>query len=166
MASEKQIAANKLNAQKSTGPGTAEGKSIASRNALKHGVLSASVLLPDEDKKSFQSLQNQVFEHYQPTGGREELLVDRIIAYMWRLKRLFLIETWSLKPDTWLDHTETSTERMIANRFVAQSSQLLVLSRYEVSIERMMARAIQELEYVQAKRAGHQLAVIDAEFKK
>ena len=38
MASEKQIAANRANAKKSTGPKTAAGRSKSSRNALRHGL--------------------------------------------------------------------------------------------------------------------------------
>jgi hypothetical protein len=38
MASTKQIAANRRNAKRSTGPRTAAGKSRASRNALRHGL--------------------------------------------------------------------------------------------------------------------------------
>jgi hypothetical protein len=38
MASEKQIAANRRNALRSTGPVTREGKARSSRNALRHGL--------------------------------------------------------------------------------------------------------------------------------
>ena len=38
MASEKQIAANRANAQRSTGPRTAVGKMKSSRNAYQHGL--------------------------------------------------------------------------------------------------------------------------------
>ena len=38
MASEKQIAANRANAQRSTGPRTAVGKMRSSRNAYRHGL--------------------------------------------------------------------------------------------------------------------------------
>jgi hypothetical protein len=38
MASDKQIQANRRNARRSTGPRTAAGKSIASRNAFRHGL--------------------------------------------------------------------------------------------------------------------------------
>ena len=38
MASEKQIAANRANAQKSTGPKTAAGRSKSGRNAFRHGL--------------------------------------------------------------------------------------------------------------------------------
>jgi len=38
MASEKQIAANRANAKRSTGPKTALGKMVSSRNAYRHGL--------------------------------------------------------------------------------------------------------------------------------
>src|ERR1700761_6809000 len=38
MASQKQIEANRRNALRSTGPRTATGKSISSRNAFRHGL--------------------------------------------------------------------------------------------------------------------------------
>ena len=38
MATAKQVAANRRNAQRSTGPRTAAGKSASSRNALRHGL--------------------------------------------------------------------------------------------------------------------------------
>jgi hypothetical protein len=45
MASEKQIAANRANAKKSTGPRTGAGKQKSSRNAFRHGL--SGPLLPD-----------------------------------------------------------------------------------------------------------------------
>ena len=43
--SEKQKAANRQNAKKSTGPTTPEGKAVASRNATKHGLRSNTIIL-------------------------------------------------------------------------------------------------------------------------
>ena len=47
-ASEARILANKMNAQKSKGPTSTEGKMRSRRNALKHGMTGAGVVLPDE----------------------------------------------------------------------------------------------------------------------
>jgi len=47
MATEKQIAANRRNAKKSTGPRTQEGKARSRMNALRHGL---AVMLPEVQK--------------------------------------------------------------------------------------------------------------------
>ena len=55
MASERQIAANRRNAEKSTGPRSAEGKKRSSKNALKHGLtkpLSGVEFLHEVDQHS------------------------------------------------------------------------------------------------------------------
>lgn len=44
MVSDKQLAANRRNAKRSTGPKTLAGKSTASRNALRHGLSAPSTL--------------------------------------------------------------------------------------------------------------------------
>ena len=54
MASVAQIRANRLNAQKSTGPRTAEGKAAASQNAAKHGLLAEQVVIKGEDPAEFE----------------------------------------------------------------------------------------------------------------
>jgi hypothetical protein len=54
MSSEKQRSANQANAQKSTGPKTAEGKTNAKRNALKHGLTGDGSVLPVEDETLFK----------------------------------------------------------------------------------------------------------------
>lgn len=46
MATEKQIAANRANAKRSTGPKTRQGRQVSSRNALRHGLFSSQVSQP------------------------------------------------------------------------------------------------------------------------
>jgi hypothetical protein len=46
MASERQIAANRRNAKKSSGPRSADGKARSRRNALSHGLSIASRAIP------------------------------------------------------------------------------------------------------------------------
>ncbi|WP_460452577.1 hypothetical protein [Alsobacter sp. SYSU BS001988] len=50
MASAKRIAANRRNAQKSTGPRSAAGKARASRNARRHGLAGAALTPEEADK--------------------------------------------------------------------------------------------------------------------
>ena len=80
------------NALKSTGPKTPEGKAAVRLNALKHGLLSQEILLPGEDEEALRELGERLRDELQPAGELENLLVDRIIASYWRLRRLGRVE--------------------------------------------------------------------------
>ena len=49
-ASPARIAANRKNAQQSTGPKTPEGKARSRANALEHGMAGTGIALPTEDR--------------------------------------------------------------------------------------------------------------------
>jgi len=53
MASAAQVLANQANAQLSTGPVTEAGKSIAAQNSRKHGFTARTLVVPDEDRASW-----------------------------------------------------------------------------------------------------------------
>lgn len=95
--SEKKLAANKLNAQKSTGPRTQKGKARSRWNALKHGLLSKQVVVPLEEgkekKAAFERLLAELREDLAPQGALEEMMVERIAVCYWRLGRGIRSET-------------------------------------------------------------------------
>ena len=99
MTSTKQIIANRKNALKSTGPRTPRGKDIASRNALRHGLNSKRLLLPDECQDLLDEFHAQLRIQLAPVGNMEILLAERIIAAAWRLQRLLRIETEMMTED-------------------------------------------------------------------
>ena len=92
MASDKQVEANRRNARKSTGPKTQEGKAAVRYNAIKHGLLSQDAVLPGEDEAALQELDELLRDELQPVGELESMLVDRIVANHWRLRRLGRVE--------------------------------------------------------------------------
>jgi len=100
MTSDKQARANRQNALKSTGPKTPEGKAAVRMNALRHGLLSKEILLPGEDEEALRELGEHLRDELQPIGELENLLVDRMIASYWRLRRVGRVEagifTWEL----------------------------------------------------------------------
>ena len=55
--SAKQIVVNRRNAKRSTGPSTPEGKAVASRNAIKHGLHACDIILKSTHPTSFLPLQ-------------------------------------------------------------------------------------------------------------
>lgn len=95
--SAKQIAANRRNAAKSTGPRTAQGRAVSKMNALKHGILSRQVLVRGlvfkENEKELDALHRRFWEAYQPEGPVEEMLVDQIVTAHWRLRRALTAES-------------------------------------------------------------------------
>jgi hypothetical protein len=68
MATRKQRAANRRNAQLSTGPVTPEGKAAVRLNALKHGFTSENATIFDEDEDAFDELRGTFLDHFQPAG--------------------------------------------------------------------------------------------------
>jgi hypothetical protein len=87
MASEARIAANRLNAQKSTGPRTAAGKAVVAQNAVKHGLLAREAVLRGEDREEYEEHREALLEELNPTGTLEVILATRIVDLAWRLQR-------------------------------------------------------------------------------
>jgi len=87
MASVAQIQANRLNAQKSTGPRTPAGKERASRNALKHGLLAREAVIQGENPEEFERYREWMLEDLAPAGAVETMLAERVVGLSWRLRR-------------------------------------------------------------------------------
>jgi hypothetical protein len=83
--SEAKLAANRSNAQKSTGPRTQEGKDRSRANALKHG-LCASACVP-EDIESFQRRSSEFFDTLKPQNEIHTWMVDQVALCSIRIDR-------------------------------------------------------------------------------
>lgn len=97
MTTEKQAAANKANAKKSTGPKTAAGKATVAGNAISHGILSKRLLLEGESPDDFQALQDDLRQALMPMGALELVLVEKVAVAIWKQKRLVAAETAMLE---------------------------------------------------------------------
>jgi len=149
MTSTKQITANQKNALKSTGPKTEEGKSAIVLNAMKHGLLSKEVLLPDEDEKTLVEFGKRLRSQLQPIGELETFLEDRIITSAWRLRRILALEIDIFEKNK-INHygKEQSTGRI----FQYNSKTFAQLNRYETCIEKSLYKALHELQRLQVTR--------------
>src|SRR6478752_2477062 len=83
--SEAQLRANRLNAQKSTGPRTEEGKQRASLNATRHGLTAQILTLTPEGLKALQVLIGDFEKQYQPANTQEKHLVHMLAQLQFRL---------------------------------------------------------------------------------
>ena len=94
--SARKAQANRQNALKSTGPKTLRGKAYSRRNSLKHGLfandLFSDFAIQSENPQEFQNLRDRLWEEYQPVGVSEELEVEHIAVFWWRLKRAWRYE--------------------------------------------------------------------------
>jgi hypothetical protein len=159
MTSDKQIQANRHNALKSTGPKTPEGKAAVRLNARTHGLRSREILLPGEDEEALRGLGENLRAELQPLGEQENLLMDRIVAAHWRLRRLGRVDAgifkWELssisarKPDS---ETDTATLGLSFIRDANGPNAFSKLFRYETAIERSLYKALHELQRLQAAR--------------
>ena len=93
MSSLKQIAANRRNALKSTGPVTPEGKDRSRCNAVRHGLTAETVIATIEDAEDYQAFEATVTADYDAQSAVERELVLRLASVLWRLRRATGIET-------------------------------------------------------------------------
>ena len=87
MSTDAQILANRLNAQKSTGPCTLEGKAAVSQNAVRHGLSAERDVIASESQADFDLFRRQLLDELSPLSPMESILAERIVALSWRLKR-------------------------------------------------------------------------------
>lgn len=111
--SNKQLNANRINAQKSTGPVTAIGKKKVSVNAVTHGVLSNKLTLPDESEDEYQKLLNDLIRDRKATGTLELVLVEKIAVNLWRQRRLNNAETAQISLQTQPRYLAQSITRIL-----------------------------------------------------
>ncbi len=106
--SEKQLIANRKNAQKSTGPKTDKGKAVVGNNAVKHGLYSDNVIIDSphlkEDPAEYDHLLNSLIEELNPTTHFQECLVRKIANCFWRSRRIINAETARISRQlNWVD---------------------------------------------------------------
>lgn len=140
MASEAQILANRLNAQRSTGPTSEAGKASVACNGLVHGLRAEKVLGREENPAAFAALREELAERWEPEGEIETALIERMTLFLWRMRRAAELEGRAF-------------EAMTTSNDTAQAAaQLTLLNRYEASIERGYSRCAELLARAQAQR--------------
>jgi len=159
MPSDRQLAANKKNAQKSTGPKTPEGRAAVRLNGVKHGLTAATLVLPGESESDFESLLDSFESEHHPTTPTEEALVRQMAMAQWRLRRLYHVESaffhlrlGDTAEDVEEDYDNLDEAGRLAYVVKGSTETLIDLSRIETRLERSFYKALQELRRL---RAGH-----------
>lgn len=144
MTTEKQIEANRKNAQLSTGPKSQKGKALVSCNAIRHGVLTENVYVTDEMREDYARLKESFSSEFRPKNSIEYFLLDRIISCAWRLVLLTKVEAGMFEAGSSWDSPQ------VRQAFEGCSSGFMaVISRYEKAIENSLYRALEKLKQAQ-----------------
>ncbi len=139
MTTHRQAAANRRNAQFSTGPRDTARSRL---NSLLHGIFAKEALIQGgegkEDAALFDTLSAALREDLAPDGALEELLVDELSMLTWRRRRVLRHETASIRL-----HLDTAGEDWEAHqeRWPSPSSDTLRSKGHWQTTERLTTRA-------------------------
>jgi len=154
MSTLRQIAANRRNAQKSTGPRSPEGKAASRFNAHKHGIDAKSQCLPSENKESLETLAAEYHQRFAPTTPEERALVDILISSEWDLRRHRVASAqlwqWAAASHTYTDPKEVDLP--MADGFQYRDKTFMRLQRAIDSSQRNYLHALKALQQLQSVR--------------
>ena len=137
------LAANRRNAQRSTGPRTPEGKAHSSQNSRKHGFFARQPLPAGEEGdqlwEEYRDLVDGIWEYYQPEGYMEGLLTEKIATESIRFSRLLDCEG-----------------QQIVRRGAFFGQEIDRILRFQSAINRQLFQTMHELERLQTNRKATQ----------
>jgi len=124
-------------------------------NAVKHGIWSRTVLLACDDSDEFETFAAGLSQRLAPADALERMLVDRIVATAWRMRRLQQIERAILEQgmrDGAKFVDDDTDEARLGLGFVRTRERLEAVTRAETALERSLFRALSELRDSQHDR--------------
>jgi len=161
--SEARLRANRLNAQKSTGPRTEAGKQRASLNATRHGLTAQVLTLTPEEMNALHALIGDFEKQYLPASTQEKHLVHMLAQLQYRLHRIMATEHnlfaigLTENSDLWdVNHPEAQTAFVLAETLRRSKDPLLTLSIYEQRLMRQYEKVLKILRELQAERKAQE----------
>lgn len=135
-ASALQIEANRANAHLSTGPRSATGKEVSSKNAQKHNLTGGTAFLEGENREEYDEHLLKYFRQFKPLAEHDIHFTVEMADAKWRLNRARRMEI----------------EILTDNPNPFDDPRLDRLTRYIASIERTYYKAYNELKKINAER--------------
>lgn len=157
------LAANRANAQLSTGPTSGEGKSKSSLNAVKTALTGRTVLLPTDDAAAYEHHVREFEKEYQPIGVRECALVQSIADTFWRMNRVSGLEMAIFARGrsefaAAFEHEDASTRPALIDlhTFLTYEKQIRNLQLQEARLHRRYQKDSAELRQLQQERKSRE----------
>ncbi len=157
MATDKQTAANRLNAKKSTGPRTPEGRAAVRLNGVTHGLTAKTLVLKGESEDDFKALFEALEAEHQPTTPTEETLVADLAMATWRRRRLYNMEAGfysvRMKNEAAYAAPQNLDDSGLLGKVASNSGDTMALiGRQEARLERTYFKALHELQRLREER--------------
>ena len=169
MATPAQINANRLNARKSTGPRSDEGKAASRFNALQHGIDARSLVIPGEDPAELDALALDYHRQFHPDGPLENYLVETLIHADWTRRRYTRVQAQLLnlllKAQQAAPAASESPLATVLQDDARGPNLLDKVRRQLVSSERSYFRALNALRRAQRERQAEQQSREDQEIE-
>src|ERR1035438_7259024 len=154
MPTDKQIRASKTNGAHSRGPATEQGKRNSARNSTRHGLLSQTIVLEEEDSGRFSDLFEAYLDEYQPRTASQVTLVETMAAARWRQLRVWGMQKSGMDRDMALQDPAIGPAPVRALAALRTSPETLcspdTLLRYEIAFDRQFSRALTRLLALQS----------------
>ena len=149
MATQRQIEANRMNAQKSTGPVTVEGKKASSLNALKSGLYAKTEVLPWESAADYGDLVDTMYSEHPVSSALARHYLDEVISCMWEVRR---IRRSQVQLHAYSNDRECRpTEKFQDGKVIACYHKVLSTTQWRLdATRRALEAALAKLEKVQA----------------
>lgn len=155
MSSAARIEANRINALKSTGPRSAEGKQRSSLNAIKHGAFVRMKVLPGEDQAEFDQVSSALFQSLSPRSAMQEWLCGQIVEIAWKIKRLGnaelgIYQTRQQQLDEDRDEDDdtilpSETDPLVSEIISDDDGPITRVMEHQLRLNKMMLRMVNEL---------------------
>jgi len=144
MSTDAQLAANRANAQLSTGPTSEAGLAAIAHNNFRHGLTSTFVVLPSEDGAAYDDLVLNLNLEFSPSTETEEILVTGMAQHHWQSQRAMRLQQPLLAP---------ALETGVA----ADAKQLGLYLRYQSTHDRAYHKALSQLLRLRSDRRRSQI---------
>jgi hypothetical protein len=168
MLTEKQLAANRANAQHSTGPKTEEGKQRSRLNASRHNLTGQVTAMTPEDRAAHDAFSAGLIKSMAPEGELELQLAQRVATDSWRLNRasaiednIFALGLFRGPNDLDIEQAELHAAITAARTFTREAKTIELLTLYEQRLNRSIQKNLATLQALQTTRKAGQKAAME-----
>ncbi len=123
--------------------------SLSRFNGMNHGLRSQFEVIEGESREEYESFKREFYDDVKPNGALQKALVDRLVFFLWRLKRAARAEASLVIANLSFDEREKiNWVRLLSSSLMDQ------VVRYENHALRQVSRILEELRKLKIDKNG------------